>query len=49
MNHGISERKACELVGIGRSTVRYKIKKMDETALHEKIKKIAFERKRYGY
>jgi putative transposase len=47
--HGVSERRACELVGIGRATVRYKSKKLDDANVSEKIKKIAFERKRFGY
>jgi len=49
MEHGISERRACQLVGMYRSTVRYKIRRPDDTELSEKIKKIAFEKKRYGY
>lgn len=49
MEHGISERKACQLVGVNRSTVRYKVQKHDDSELNEKIRKIAYERKRFGY
>lgn len=47
--HGLSERKACMLVGIQRSTVRYRSKKTDESWLVDKIKTIAYEKKRFGY
>ena len=47
--HGLSERKACMLVGIHRSTVRYRSKKADESWLVDKIKEIAYEKKRFGY
>lgn len=45
----LSERRACKLVGIHRATVRYKTKKADETWLIEKIKTIAYEKRRFGY
>jgi putative transposase len=45
----LSERRACMLVGIHRSTVRYQSKKPDESDLVEKNKSIAYEKKRYGY
>ena len=47
--HGLSERRACELVGIYRSTARYQPKRADDSWLAEKIKKIAYEKKRFGY
>lgn len=47
--HFLSERRACQLVGIHRSTVRYKTKRADESWLIEKIKAIAYEKKRFGY
>ena len=49
MAHGISERKAYQLVGMYRSTIRYKIRRHENIELNEQIKKIAFEKKRYGY
>lgn len=48
-NHGISQRRACKLVGVQRSTARYQSKRPDESDLAEKIKRIAYEKKRFGY
>jgi putative transposase len=47
--HGISERKASRLVGVNRATIRYKAKKKDENAISQKIRKIALEKRRFGY
>ena len=44
----MSERKACQLIGVNRQTVRYRSKKDDES-LREKIKGIALEKRRFGY
>lgn len=49
MGHGISERRACWLAGVNRSTVRYKSHRTDNSELHGKIRKIAFEKRRFGY
>lgn len=49
MEHGISERRACQLVGVDRSTVRYKNRRADESLLKEKIRRIALEKRRFGY
>ncbi|MET0116407.1 MAG: IS3 family transposase [Sedimenticola sp.] len=46
----ISERRACELVGIYRSTLRYEAKQKAETvALRSRIVELAQERRRFGY
>lgn len=47
--HGISERRACQLVGVDRATVRYKNRRKDEGVLKEKIRHIALEKRRFGY
>ncbi len=47
--HKLSQRRACKLVGAQRATVRYKSRKKDETELTEKIKAIAYEKRRFGY
>lgn len=44
---GISKRKACALVGLPRSTERYKHKRILDAVLTEKIKTIAGERSRW--
>ncbi len=47
--HNFSERHACVLVGVQRSLLRYSSRKLDETVLVNKIKEIAYEKKRFGY
>jgi putative transposase len=49
MGHGISERRACKLAGANRAMVRYKSKKINEDDFVQKIRKIAFEKRRFGY
>jgi putative transposase len=45
-----SERRACELVGIYRSTLRYATRRSAEaTALRARIVELAQERRRFGY
>jgi len=45
---GLSERKACSLVGQNRNTYRYSEKKKDEETLRERLRKLAAERPRFG-
>ncbi len=46
----ISQRRACLLVGISRATMRYKPQcSQGEQTLKERIKAIAYERRRFGY
>lgn len=47
--HGYSERKACQLVGMNRTTIRYSSTKPDELLLRGRITSIAHEKRRYGY
>jgi len=45
-----SQRKACELVGVSRSSLRYQPRRRaDEEALRERIRQLAKANKRYGY
>ena len=46
----VSERKACKVLGLNRTTKRYRSKKKDdEVALHEAIVRLASKYGRYGY
>lgn len=48
--HEASERRACRLVGIGRSTHHYQqIRNGKREALRERIRELARERQRFGY
>ncbi len=46
---GLSQRRACRLVGIQRSVARYESKKEEPTELLTRLKELAWERKRFGY
>ena len=47
--HGISERRACALLGADRSTVRYRSRRSDDDALRARLRALAAERRRFGY
>lgn len=47
--HGRSERRACQLVGAHRSSIRYVSHKSEEELLKGRITAIAHEKRRYGY
>lgn len=46
---GLSQRRACEVLRLTRTSARYKAVLRDDTKLRERIKKIAQERRRFGY
>jgi putative transposase len=48
--YGVSERRACQLVGIGRSTLRYcPRRRSDEASLRQRLHELAAARPRFGY
>jgi hypothetical protein len=47
--HGLSQRHACRLVGMDRSTVRYQSKRPDDAGLRLRLRELAAERRRFGY
>ena len=48
-DHGISERRACMLAGVNRSTVRYRALENKDQELEKCIKEIALTKRRFGY
>jgi putative transposase len=46
---GLSQRRACRLVGAGRSTVRYRRRSRDDEALRGRLRHLAAQRPRFGY
>ncbi len=46
---GLSQRRACRLVGIQRSVARYESKNQEPSELLTRLKELAWERKRFGY
>ena len=47
--HGLSQRHACRLVGIDRSTLRYQRKQSDDATVRQRLRELAAERRRFGY
>lgn len=47
--HGVSQRQACKVLSVDRSTVRYQSKRGDDAEQRRAIKRIAREGKRFGY
>ena len=49
MQHGVSQRRACEVLSIDRSNVRYRSVRPDDADIREAMKLVASERRRFGY
>jgi len=47
--YGISERRACQATGFGRSSQRYRKRADPRVALRMRLKELAAARVRYGY
>lgn len=47
--HGLSERRACKLVGVDRTSYRYEPRPDREAALREELLRLARQKPRYGY
>ena len=47
--HGLSERRACGLIGLNRSTWRYGSRRNENVELRDRIREIAATRRRFGY
>lgn len=46
--HGVSQRRACDVLQIDRSSVRYLSRRGDDTDLRDAIKRVSRERRRFG-
>ena len=46
---GLSERRACSIVGADRKMIRYRFRRPPDTALRSRLRDLANERKRFGY
>ena len=49
VTHGVSQRRACEVLNVDRSSVRYTSVRPDDADLREAMKNVAAERRRFGY
>jgi putative transposase len=47
--HEVSQRRACSVIGADRTSVRYRCRRPDDTALRERLRSLASERRRFGY
>jgi len=47
--HGLSERRACHVVGADRKMIRYRSRRAPDTALRGRLRDLANERRRFGY
>jgi putative transposase len=47
--HEMSERRACQVIGCVRMTIRYRSRRVDDLALRERLRALASERRRFGY
>ena len=47
--HQVSQRRACDVLQVDRSMVRYKSRRVDDTGLRAAIKRVSRERRRFGY
>jgi len=47
--HGVSQRRACEVLAVDRSSVRYRSIRPDDAGLREAMRMVASERRRFGY
>jgi putative transposase len=49
LTYEMSERRACQVLGSDRTSVRYQATWPDDGALRERLKALANERRRFGY
>lgn len=47
--HGISERRACWIIGADRSAMRYRHRRGDDATTRTRLKELAAERRRFGW
>jgi len=47
--HGISERRACSIIGTDRSAMRYRHRRVDDPVARMRLKELAAERRRFGW
>ncbi len=47
--HRVSQRRACNVLQVDRSTMRYQSRRVDDAELRDAIKRVSRERRRFGY
>jgi transposase InsO family protein len=46
---GLSERRACQIAGADRKTIRYQLRRAPDTVLRGRLRELANERRQFGY
>jgi putative transposase len=46
---GVSERRACHIIGVDRASVRYRSRRSPDDVLRQRLRQLAHERRRFGY
>jgi putative transposase len=49
LGHDVSERRACRVLGVDRSSHRYRSRRPDDAALRTRLRALAHDRRRFGY
>lgn len=47
--HEVSQRRACQIIGTDRATIRYRSRRRDDGAVRVRLRELAAERRRFGY
>jgi len=47
--HGVSQRRACQAIGVDRSSIRYRSRRPDDGVIRSRLREIAAVRRRFGY
>lgn len=47
--HGLTERRACDLIGIAQRVGQYQPSQADEAGLQQRLRELPAERRRFGY
>ena len=48
-NHEVSQRRACSVLSVDRSSIRYRTSRPDDAALRARLRELAAIRRRFGY
>jgi putative transposase len=48
-HYGVSQRRACQAIGVDRSTVRYRSRRPDDGPIRIRLRELAANRRRFGY
>ena len=48
-DHGVSERRACLVLGAERSSIRYHSRRPDDAEIRVRLRELSRQRRRFGY